>query len=313
MLAEALTTHGIVLSVLRHDDQAYAAFERAIQIADEAGDRESAGLAALALVEHLQGRLSDEELFSILEGANERLEKAQNVDLLRRQKECFRRFLSRMMWPELPISLEQSVGQYEARLILRALEATDGVIRQAARLLKLSYQGLQKILNNRHSDLRKMIPRIKAGARDKSRNKGVALVGKNKSHEVRTVRILHVEDNEMVAAMVKETLENQGWQVETCADGTTALEKISGEDKYDLLLVDYDLPGVNGVEIINRARELDHRCDTPMVMLAASPVEAAAREAGADMFLRKPQDVTSLVDTISRFIKEREREHQVSK
>ena len=310
MLAEALTTHGIVLSVLRHDDQAYAAFERAIQIADEAGDRESAGLAALALVEHLQGRLSDEELFSILEGANERLEKAQNVDLLRRQKECFRRFLSRMMWPELPISLEQSVGQYEARLILRALEATDGVIRQAARLLKLSYQGLQKILNNRHSDLRKMIPRIKASARNKAPNKGAAfVVVKNKSDEVRAVRILHVEDNEMVATMVKETLENQGWQVESCADGTTALEKISGKDKYDLLLVDYDLPGANGVEIINRARELDHRCDMPMVMLAASPVEAAAREAGADMFLRKPQDVTSLVDTISRFIKEREQEH----
>ncbi|HKR14820.1 MAG TPA: response regulator [Pyrinomonadaceae bacterium] len=310
MLAEALTTHGIVLSALRHDDQAYAAFERAIQIADEAGDRESAGLAALALVEHLQGRLSDEELFSILEGANERLEKAQNVDLLRRQKECFRRFLSRMMWPELPISLEQSVGQYEARLILRALEATDGVIRQAARLLKLSYQGLQKILNNRHSDLRKMIPRIKASARNKAPNKGAAfVVVKNKSDEVSTVRILHVEDNEMVATMVKETLENQGWQVESCADGTTALEKISGKDKYDLLLVDYDLPGANGVEIINRARELDHRCDMPMVMLAASPVEAAAREAGADMFLRKPQDVTSLVDTISRFIKEREQEH----
>ena len=120
------------------------------------------------------------------------------------------------------------------------------------------------------------------------------------------MRILHVEDNEIVTTMVKETLENQGWQVVTCADGNVALEKISGEDEYDVLLLDYDLPGVNGVEIINRARELDHRCDTPIVMLAASPVEAAAREAGADVFLRKPQDVTRLVETINHFLEERE-------
>jgi CheY-like chemotaxis protein len=210
----------------------------------------------------------------------------------------------------LPISLEQSVGRYEARLILRALEATGGVIRQAARLLELSYQGLQKILNNRHSDLRKLIPAIKARARNKSLPKeGVAsAVGKSKDDEIRTVRILHVEDNETVAGMVKETLESQGWQVEMCGDGNVALEKISGDDAFDLLLVDYDLPSVNGLEIIRRARELDHRCDTPMIVLAASPVEAAAREAGADVFLRKPQDVTSLVETINRFLEEREQE-----
>lgn len=310
LLAEALTTHGTVLSLLRHEEQAYAAFERAIQIADEAGDRESAGLAALVLVEQLPERLSDDELFAILEGANERLGKAQNVDLLRRQKECFRRFVSRILWPDLPISLEQSVGRHEARLILRALEATGGVIRQAARLLELSYQGLQKILNNRHKDVRQKIPAIKANARTKclkNEDEGSA-IAKNKVGEIRTVKILHVEDNEIIAGMVKETLENQGWQVETCADGNAALEKISGEDDYDLLLVDYDLPGVNGLELISHARELDHRCDTPMVVLSASPVEAAAREAGADVFLRKPQDVKALVETINRLLEEREQE-----
>jgi CheY-like chemotaxis protein len=103
-------------------------------------------------------------------------------------------------------------------------------------------------------------------------------------------------------------LEDQGWQVETCADGNAALEKIAGEDDYDLLLLDYDLPGANGLELINRARELDHRCDTPIVILAASPVEAAAREAGADVFLQKPQDVSALVETVNRLLEEREQE-----
>ena len=123
------------------------------------------------------------------------------------------------------------------------------------------------------------------------------------------VRILHVEDDEMVAALAKEMLEDkQGWQVETCADGNAALERISGEDHYDLLVVDYDLPGVNGLQLINHARELDHRCDTPMVVLAASPVEAAAREAGADVFLHKPQGIGSVVETVTRLLDEREQE-----
>ena len=73
-----------------------------------------------------------------------------------------------------------------------------------------------------------------------------------------------------------------------------------------LLLLDYDLASVNGLELIIRARELDHRCDTPIVVLAGSPVEAAAREARADLFLKKPQDIGLVVDTINRLLAERE-------
>jgi CheY-like chemotaxis protein len=310
LLAEALTTYGIALSRLKDEHHAREAFERAIQVAEQAGDFESAALAALALVEEIPEQLSDEELFAILKSADDRLENTQNAALLRRQKNCFRRFASRVVCPDWPIALEESVHRHEAKLILRALEDKDGVIKRAAGLLELSRQRLQKILNNRHKDLREKIPIIKARVREKSLSKedvGSA-VGKNKGGETRAVKILHVEDNETVAAMVKEMLEDQGWHVETCADGNAALERISGKDDYDLLLVDYDLPGVNGLELINHARELDHRCDTPMVVLAASPVGAAAREEGADVFLQKPQDIGSLVETITLLLDEREQE-----
>ena len=75
-----------------------------------------------------------------------------------------------------------------------------------------------------------------------------------------------------------------------------------------MLIVDYDLPGANGLEIINHARELDHRCDTPMVVLAASPVEAAARDVGADVFSHKPQGIGAVVQTVTRLLGEREQE-----
>lgn len=297
LLAEALTTQGIALARLRHQDQARRAFEYAIQIAERAGDFESAALAALALVEEIPERLSDEELLAILKSADDRLESTQNAALLRRQKNCFRRFASRLVWPDWPISLETSVHRHEAKLILRALEDTGGVIKRAAGLLELSRQRLQKILNNRHKGLRSKIAAIKA------RNRENSLIGHDAS-EIRAVRILHVEDDETIAAMAKEMLEEQGWRVETCGSGSDALRMISGKTDYDLLLVDYRLPEVNGLELVRRTRQLAHRSQMPIIVLSATPVEAEALEAGADVFLYKPLDINSVVETIDRLLTE---------
>jgi PleD family two-component response regulator len=70
-----------------------------------------------------------------------------------------------------------------------------------------------------------------------------AKISPQESKAARPVRILHVEDDTTVAGIVSEMLENQGWQVETCADGKVALEKISGEDEYDLLVVGAQIGG----------------------------------------------------------------------
>jgi len=307
LLAEALTTHGVALSRLGHKDQARTSFERAIHAAEQGGDLEAAGLAALTLIEQLPELFSDDELFVILERADDRLEKAQNAALLLRQKNCFRRLSSRVLWPDLPTSLEKSVLRYEARLILRALELTGGVIRQAARVLELTRQGLQKILNNRHKDLQSEIAAIKARKRPTSLGEGVSGgLDQDDDSEVKIITILHVEDNQTVAEAVKETLEIQGWQVETCTDGNTALEKIASDADYDVLLFDYDLPGVNGLDLVRRARTLPDRLHTPIVVLSATPVESEAREAGADVFLQKPRGVSVLVESINRLLEERE-------
>jgi CheY-like chemotaxis protein len=123
--------------------------------------------------------------------------------------------------------------------------------------------------------------------------------------ESASIRILHVEDDDTIAAVAKEMLEGKGWQVETCSDGRSALEKIDSNLRYDFVLVDYDLPDVNGLELVNHTRKLAHRSETPIGMLSANPVEAEAREAGANVFLRKPQDIVSLPEAITRLLCER--------
>ena len=118
------------------------------------------------------------------------------------------------------------------------------------------------------------------------------------------IRILHIEDDQTIAAVAKEMFEEQGWQVHTCDDGNAAIEHISGRVHYDFLLFDYDLPGINGLELVRRARKLVHRSRTLIGVLSATPIEAEAKQAGADVFLRKPQDIGSLAERIGRLLRE---------
>jgi two-component system chemotaxis response regulator CheY len=110
--------------------------------------------------------------------------------------------------------------------------------------------------------------------------------------------ILYAEDHRIVAEAVKDTLEAEGWRVAMCSDGAVALKRIESEASYGLLIFDNHLPHVNGLELVRYARRLPHREHTPVIMLSASEGAAEAREAGADAFLKKPQDVGLLVETV---------------
>ena len=114
--------------------------------------------------------------------------------------------------------------------------------------------------------------------------------------------ILYVEDSQFVSDAVRETLEAEGFRVRTCADGFTAWLLIKSEARYDLLLLDNELPNMSGLELTRRARGLEHRRETPIVMISASECSREARQAGANEFLRKPQDVGKIVETIARLL-----------
>jgi CheY-like chemotaxis protein len=112
--------------------------------------------------------------------------------------------------------------------------------------------------------------------------------------------ILYAEDYGLLLHYVKDLLEAQGWHVETCADGLSALEKIEGDNHYDLLVLDNSLPGVSGLELARRARSLPHRRRTPIIMLSASDVAFAASSAGVNIFLKKPDEIDALIETVER-------------
>ncbi len=313
LLAEALTTHGVALARLHKEEEARTAFESAINIAEQAGDLESAGRAALTLVEQLAEQLSNDELCEVLGRARLLLKNTQDTAIRTRLTECAYRGLSlvhvsRPDWATF--SLEQTLHRHEARFIKMALEDAGGVISRAAQLLGLpGHQSLRYMLNSRHKSLREAMRPITAREDETTLDdETIRGLDKEASEKRQRVKILHVEDNRVVADAVKETLELESWEVETCADGAAALKKILGPTRYDLLLLDYDLPGVSGIELVRQSRSVAHRQNTPIIVLSAALGEAEAREAGANKFLHKPEDISSLVETISGLLSSAEDE-----
>ncbi|MBV9959219.1 MAG: sigma 54-interacting transcriptional regulator [Acidobacteria bacterium] len=94
LLVEALTTHGIALARLGRAEQARAAFERAIEIAERSVSRESAGLPALTLLEELGGRLTGHERRAAYERADMLLGDAVRPEMQSRLRACARRIFA---------------------------------------------------------------------------------------------------------------------------------------------------------------------------------------------------------------------------
>ena len=114
--------------------------------------------------------------------------------------------------------------------------------------------------------------------------------------------ILYVEDDELLRLTVQHTLEAEGWRVASCGDGLAALALVESAQHYDLMLFDNELPGATGLELLRHARMLPYRQHTPVVIISATDCERDARRAGADAFLKKPDDINRLVSTIAQLL-----------
>ncbi|MGB5339036.1 MAG: response regulator transcription factor [Gammaproteobacteria bacterium] len=111
----------------------------------------------------------------------------------------------------------------------------------------------------------------------------------------RKIRLLIVEDEEAIRAGLLDVFLYHGYEVDSAADGPAGLEKaLSG--RFDLILLDVMLPGMDGFEICNRIRAQDR--DQPVIMLTAKGSDADIIQGltlGADDYVSKPFSVAQLV------------------
>jgi DNA-binding response OmpR family regulator len=119
--------------------------------------------------------------------------------------------------------------------------------------------------------------------------------------------VLHVEDNKQVAQVIKDFLSSEGIEVVTCLNGMTALRILTGDARYDVVIVDNDLPGLGELDLIRRVRKMTHRRKMPIIMLSGDDIETAAWRAGVKEFLRKPEDIDRVAATVERLVTRRKR------
>ena len=84
--------------------------------------------------------------------------------------------------------------------------------------------------------------------------------------QVTVLRLLIVEDEKQICDMVAKSLYDAGYEVDTCYDGEEALECILSEE-YDLIVLDLNLPGVDGMEILKELRQKNE--ETKVIILSA--------------------------------------------
>jgi len=110
-------------------------------------------------------------------------------------------------------------------------------------------------------------------------------------------RVLVVEDERDIAALVAYHLTKEGYQVRTAAGGSEALEAGS-EERPDLVILDVMLPGFSGLEVLQEIRRRPELEDLPVVMLTARREEIdriTGFELGADDYVTKPFSPQELV------------------
>lgn len=117
-------------------------------------------------------------------------------------------------------------------------------------------------------------------------------------------KLLYVEDDENNAFMLTQRMRRHGIVVRHIDDGEKALASLADECPA-VLLLDLNLPGVDGLAILARLREQPATCSLPVIVVSASVQEqarAAALAAGADAFIAKPIDFTLLLEALSRWL-----------
>ncbi len=118
-------------------------------------------------------------------------------------------------------------------------------------------------------------------------------------------KILIVDDEETMRQSLGEILRLEGYQVDACPDGKSALAALE-KDRYDLMLLDLKMPGMDGLAVLERAVDLAPTCKVVM-LTAHGSLESAiqALRKGAHDYILKPASPDELIASVAKGISSR--------
>jgi CheY-like chemotaxis protein len=117
-------------------------------------------------------------------------------------------------------------------------------------------------------------------------------------------KILIVEDDDVNIVIVEYLLQKEGFEVETASNGEEAVDMVRDTD-YSLILMDIEMPIMNGLEATRAIRRLPRGRKVPIIALTAHSVEEKLKEiqlAGMNDFLLKPLDQAKTSTLVKKYL-----------
>lgn len=117
-----------------------------------------------------------------------------------------------------------------------------------------------------------------------------------------TSRILVVDDEAVLRMLIEDTLESEGYLVETAEDGQQAMDRLMGHDALvDLVIIDYMMPVMTGIEVVKGIKEQQEKPPLFLLLTAKPDEEEAGKryfDLGVDEFMAKPFKPSELVKRV---------------
>ncbi len=117
-------------------------------------------------------------------------------------------------------------------------------------------------------------------------------------------RILYIEDNPDNRLLTRRILMVEGYDVIEAEDGPSGIA-LAREQDIDLILVDINMPGMDGYEVARRLRQMPKLEHVPIIALTANVLRGdreKSLEAGCDGYIQKPVDVDMLPEQVATFL-----------
>ena len=118
-------------------------------------------------------------------------------------------------------------------------------------------------------------------------------------------RILYIEDNPENRMLMRRVLMSEGYEIEEAVDGQSGMEK-AAEKPPDLILMDINLPEIDGYEVTARLKQLPNMLGVPIIAVTANVMKGDREKtlaAGCDGYIQKPIDIDLLPSQIESFLK----------
>lgn len=125
-----------------------------------------------------------------------------------------------------------------------------------------------------------------------------------------TWRVLVADDDPEICTLIKTILSKGPYEITVCNDAESALVHMQRDAPYDILISDFMLPGISGIELITQVRQNATTARMPIVMISGHSnyaMDARAKTAGADAFLNKPFTLLQLRTTVHDLVTDPQR------